>query len=104
MEGFSHSPCSTAHGVSSSPQSINAWAGSFPQPVVLKLGCESASPGDSLHRLLVSVLFHGRGFAVLTSPQVTRTRLPAGAHAGKPHLPSGKMVQTHLAWTSGPQN
>ena len=70
--------------VSLSPQTTKAWAGSFPQPVVLKLECESASPADLLNRLLASVLFHGRGFAVLTSPQVMLMRLPArDACAGK---------------------
>ena len=86
--GFSHSPCSRAHGEPRPGELVSsdtkAWAGSFPQPVVLKLECESASPGDLLNRLLASVLFHGRDFAVLTSPQVMLMRLPArDACAGK---------------------
>ena len=54
--GFSHTPCSIGHGETRSGELVSSdykRAGSFPQPVVLKLECESASPGDLLERLVL---------------------------------------------------
>lgn len=96
--GFSHTPCSTGHGETRSGELVSSdykRAGSFPQPVVLKLECESASPGDLLNRLLASVSLHGRGLAVLTSPRVMLMRLPArDACAGKHR--SRSILRGHL--------